>query len=264
MLRVRYAEKPRAHRGRGIRCCAMVAELLEQRIALFNSLLRSSGSPAEAYVDAIESRWMTSAPDPSDAVRADELDDLVTPLVELRVAQEAAEDAVVRRKYLWSSNRRPLTRATFTGPSSESWQQKPRLGALFLTPDFTAPGFWEVFVARTSSAKSVEPRVWEVTLERGLRTLTLRSVAEWMLFANQFGVPDPDGILSVDWCAVASVYDAVAVLPQIPFAADGLYVSGRGAVVAPTSWSVPTTVLLRWGVESAVAREPHRAAPTPS
>lgn len=151
---------------------------------------------------------------------------------------------------------RSLNRTLFQyqRPRGGSWAGKPAAGALFTSYGTRADlGMWHTYLLCHPEEAPRPWLAWRLTPSRDAKVYTIDSALEWCSFVSRYRSREAaHGAVAVDWYSVASEYSAVDVTLTATAAIDAIGFRHEGLSVAPSFWTVPTTVWLRWDFDDAL------------
>jgi len=229
--------------------------LLSARVQAFRTELANGADLETAYIEAIERRWTAPQPDADDAISVEEATRTVSGAAgAITGLQERFRTAAASGRHVWISSGRNPQASLFAPPSGDTWAQKPAHGGMFLVPDAYATPLWEHYARMTFPTRGPDRVAWDVHVRVDDSVVMIDTLSTWADFVVANGKHAGD-VVEVDWAAAAKRFSAVVILPLVPFLADGVFIRHAGRVLAPSSWSVPTTVLTQWELTSFRRRE---------
>ena len=92
--------------------------------------------------------------------------------------------------------------------------------------------------------------VWRVGLAPTSRVLEISTAAQWVALAEEHRRED-QRVVYPNWQTIGERWDGVHLTMSAVAATQGICLSARDGVVAPTYWDVESTLWLRWVVDGA-------------
>jgi hypothetical protein len=186
-----------------------------------------------------------------------EIDGLAADHAGLESLNDTYLDASAHREDIWMSTGRIIRTALsvtyFHPPQStdELLAGKPSGAGLFTSVGLNGmPSAWLLYLL-ANEAIFVSP--WfasGLTCSPGTRRLLIDSASDWCRFVASHGRRSVGGLLVPDWAMAAESFDAVTLSPKAVASIDGFqFVWGEQRVAAST-WSVESTIWLRWMFDS--------------
>lgn len=183
-----------------------------------------------------------------DPIAADETVGQCEPLMSLadRIDGRRSPDSAV---WISRSGRQPAASSQlFTGAFRESWAGKPE-GALFTSDAGSFDlGMWYVYGLTKSEFYQPPCRAWRLVTDSRARVLNIATAEDWCRTTALFPRPvrGTDHCYEMDWAMIAQGFDAVNLTLRAVAAIDCFGFKFEGINIAPSFWSVQTTVWLRW------------------
>ncbi|MBS2965592.1 hypothetical protein KGA66_21255 [Actinocrinis puniceicyclus] len=124
----------------------------------------------------------------------------------------------------------------------------PVRGGMFTcTTTAAQPGMWHAYL-RAQGENVLWPRPWHLWRMKPAPDATIYHVSSaqaWTALVREYHHRICD-LLHPDWSKIANIADAVHVAPAAVCAIDGLRLSTGLGPIAPTYWTVESTLWLRW------------------